>query len=203
MPSEVCERLFDPFFTTKEQGKGTGLGLATALGIVQQSRGAIWFHSEEGRGTTFKIYLPRTDESPESAIEENAPLPATLGGTVLLVEDEPQLRAMMAESLKRVGYDVITASAPVEALGLLKQIKGELHLLVTDVVMPQMSGTRLAAEVKQARPDAEVLFVSGYTDDAAVREGIIDQKIHFLPKPFSSHGLLSKVAQLIGSRAPH
>ncbi len=194
---EVRSRLFEPFFTTKEQGKGTGLGLATVQNIVDMNQGAIWLHSELHKGTTFKVYLPSTDEPLEHTPEQAFSPVEHGGGTLLLVEDEAQLRAMLTIVLVRAGYRVLEASGPVEALGLAEGFDGPIHLLVTDVVMPQMTGPVLAAELKDRRPEMLVLFMSGYTEDVMLRQGIIDEEINFLQKPLSASVLLRTVAQLM------
>jgi two-component system, cell cycle sensor histidine kinase and response regulator CckA len=200
IPEEVRERVFEPFFTTKEQGKGTGLGLATVLGIVEKNGGAVWLHSEPSRGTTFKVYLPSTDEVPEVPAEQPTGPILHRGGTIVLVEDEPQLRSMMKAVLERAGYRVFDASGPVEALGLIQGICVKIDLLVTDVVMPQMTGVQLAAEIKKVRPEIPVLFVTGYTDDAVDQDLLLGEHVDFLQKPIRSLVLLRKVAKVIARR---
>jgi len=194
---EVRTRLFEPFFTTKDQGKGTGLGLATVQNIVDMNHGTIWLHSELHKGTTFKVYLPSTDEPIEHPQEQALAPVQHGGGTILLVEDEAQVRSMLTIVLTRAGYRVLEASGPVEALGLAQGFEGPIHLLITDVVMPQMTGPALAAELKHRLPQMPVLFMSGYTEDAMLRQGIIDEEINFLQKPLSASVFLRTVAQLI------
>ncbi|MCA1815455.1 MAG: PAS domain S-box protein [Acidobacteria bacterium] len=194
MYESVRARVFEPFFTTKEVGKGTGLGLSTVYGIVKQSGGNVWVYSEPGRGTTFKIYLPRVDEegreSAEGASREETP---TGTETVLLVEDEAQVRDMTHEMLRMWGYEVIEARLCAEALRLSEEYRGKIDLLLTDVVMPQMSGSELAAHLSTTRPDMRVLYMSGYTDDAIVRHGVLQEGVAFIEKPFTADSLARKV----------
>jgi two-component system cell cycle sensor histidine kinase/response regulator CckA len=198
MDGETQARIFEPFFTTKEQGKGTGLGLSTVYGIVKQSGGNIWVYSEVGKGTTFKIYLPRVDEVVES--EEARDLSADLRQgreTVLLAEDEEQVRRMTRMILEMHGYHVLEASGGAEALAIYKEHEGQIDLIMTDVVMPQMSGRELAQSLETLRPGIKVLYLSGYTDDAIVRHGLLDQEVAFLQKPFTPDALLRKVRAVL------
>jgi two-component system, cell cycle sensor histidine kinase and response regulator CckA len=201
MSPEIQKRVFEPFFTTKEAGKGTGLGLSTVFDIVAKCGGGIWLHSELHKGTTFKVYLPATDEAPEPMTEYPSSPIQHKGGTILIVEDEVQLRTMLVTILSRAGYRVLEASGPVEALGLAKGFDERIDLLLTDVVMPQMTGPLLAAELKNRRPEMVVLYMSGYTEDTIVHRGLIDDKLNFLPKPLSVASLLRKVAQLVAHGA--
>ena len=173
MDPEVLAHIFEPFFTTKEVGKGTGLGLATCYGIVKQNRGSIWVYSERGRGTTFKIYLPRADAAVESReVPEPRQADALRGSeTVLLVEDESVVRALAADALRRHGFQVLTASTGTEALELAGQTLRPFDVLVTDVVMPQMGGQQLAEHLLAQTPALKVLFISGYTDSVLTRDG--------------------------------
>jgi CheY-like chemotaxis protein len=199
MSAEIQARVFEPFFTTKGAGKGTGLGLATVYGIVKQSGGNIRVYSEVEIGSTFKIWLPRVDEVIES--EEEAILKSIPRGTetVLLVEDEDQVRAIVKELLEGQGYHVLAASNGEEALAISQDLKLDIKLIMTDVVMPQMSGRDLAEGVTALRPGLPVLFMSGYTDDAIVRHGLLDEKLEFLQKPFDSAALARKVREVLDS----
>jgi two-component system, cell cycle sensor histidine kinase and response regulator CckA len=200
MTPEVRARLFEPFFTTKEQGKGTGLGLSTTYGIVKQSGGYIWCYSEPGTGTTFKIYLPRADEAAAPAPQAapaSAAVAVTAQETILLVEDEPEVRSLVQRLLKMQGYTVVAAANADEALAIIRDFKGHIDLMVTDVVMPGMSGRQLAERLAKILPDLKVLFVSGYTDDAIVHHGILDPGTAFLQKPFTPQTLARKVREVI------
>jgi two-component system cell cycle sensor histidine kinase/response regulator CckA len=197
MDQETQKRVFEPFFTTKEVGKGTGLGLSTVYGIVKQSGGNIWVYSEPGHGSTFKIYLPSVNELTETEIKPNNT--ETLRGeeTILLVEDEEMVRNLSREILEMNGYRVITANNGAEALRICASFKDEVQLMITDVVMPQMSGRELSERILEKRPDLLVLYMSGYTDDAIVRHGVLDDGMPFLQKPFTPDALARKVKELI------
>jgi two-component system cell cycle sensor histidine kinase/response regulator CckA len=195
-PTQV--RIFEPFFTTKEAGKGTGLGLATVYGIVRQSGGHITVHSEPGQGATFKIYLPAGPTVPEELAEPRFHLVSRGGSeTILLVEDEETVCDLVRRVLQAEGYTLLEAQRGDEALSLAGQHPGQIDLLITDVVMPQMSGRELAEQLKALRPQLKVLFMSGYTDDTVVRHGILTADIEFLPKPFSPGKLASKVREVL------
>ena len=198
MDAEMQAHIFEPFFTTKEKGKGTGLGLATVYGIVKQSGGHIWLYSELGHGTTFKVYLPRVEETarPEGAISPGVPLP---GGseTILLVEDEEGVRDLAGRILELKGYKVVTALNPTEAVQVCERHEGPIHLLLTDVVMPTMSGRKLAEHLAFLRPGLEVLYMSGYTDNAIVSHGILEESTPFLQKPFTPDALARKVREVL------
>jgi signal transduction histidine kinase/CheY-like chemotaxis protein len=197
MDAETKRHIFEPFFTTKEQGKGTGLGLATVYGTVKQSGGDIWVYSEPGRGTTFKIYFPRVAEAPSSG--DRVPSPVSRQGveTILLVEDEKGVRELVAEMLKRLGYRILKAADPLEALELSRQYEGTIHMLLTDVIMPQMSGRQLADQLLPVRPGMKVLYLSGYTENAVVHHGVLEADVEFLAKPFSHHTLAEKVRDVL------
>ncbi len=193
-------RIFEPFFTTKGQGKGTGLGLATVYGIVKQSGGHITVYSEPDQGTTFKIYLPATETSVTSLpAPQTQPVTHHGAGTVLLVEDDEPVRSLVQRALQAEGYTTLEACSGSEALSLAGQHQGEIDLLLTDVVMPQMSGRELAEQLKALYPQMKVLFMSGYTDDAVVRHGLLTAETEFLPKPFSPSKLASKVREVLGA----
>jgi two-component system cell cycle sensor histidine kinase/response regulator CckA len=203
MDLQTQDRIFEPFFTTKEVGKGTGLGLATVYGIVKQSGGNVWVYSEVGQGTTFKLYFPRVTEGVEK------PKPVTedwglLAGseTILLVEDEEVVREMALEILQECGYRVLPAKDGPEALELALQLDGEIHLMLTDVVMPRMSGRELSNELIKRRPDIRVLYMSGYTDDAIVQHGVLEAGTAFIGKPFSMEALTRKVRETLDTAAP-
>ncbi len=199
MPQEIREKAFEPFFTTKEIGRGTGLGLSTVYGIVKQSGGNTWVYSEPGHGTTFKIYLPRVEQELDTfqRPDETDSLPRG-SETVLLVEDEPLVRGLALRLLTQQGYGVLEASNGEEALRVAQEHAGEpIHLLLTDVVMPRMSGKELADHLKSLRPGIKVLYVSGYTDNAIVHHGVLDPDTHFLQKPFSHRTLSHKVREVL------
>ncbi len=199
MDAATPARMFEPFFTTKEE-KGTGLGLATVFGIVQQSGGRISVSSEVGKGSTFSVYLPMVNR----ALVPDAPLPAAdqvaLRGseTILLVEDEESVRALTHAILTRCGYDVIDAHSGGDALLLCEQHVGAIQLLLTDVVMPRMNGRQLAERLLKIRPDMRVLYVSGYSDDAITRDGVLDSTSAFLQKPVTPRALARKVREVLG-----
>jgi len=213
--SETQKHLFEPFFTTKDQGKGTGLGLSTVYGIVRQSGGHIRLDSEPGKGATFHVYLPRVEQSrPALARGVSGQGEGTVVGrdearertearrrreTVLLVEDAKRVRQVVREILEMNGYEVLEARHGAEALRLSAQHQGLIQLMVTDVVMPEMSGRELAQRLMPLRPDMRVLYMSGYTDDAIVRHGVLDSGIAFIAKPFTPDGLAAKVRDVLDS----
>lgn len=198
MNEEVKARIFEPFFTTKEQGKGTGLGLSTTYGIVKQSGGHILCDSEPGRGATFRLYLPRVQEVIEKASPPPAiPSPRTGEETILLVEDEPEVRSLVERVLKMQGYTVLVAANAAEALRVSQRFRGEIAIMVSDVVMPGISGKQLADRLAASRPETKVLFMSGYTVDAIVHHGILDPGVAFLQKPFTPQALSRKVREVL------
>ena len=200
MDEETQSHIFEPFFTTKEADKGTGLGLSTAFGVVKQSKGRIAVSSEPGRGTTFTIYLPSVPDAPDVQ-EARQALPENLRGTetVLLVEDEQAVRRAVRDILQRNGYRVLVASNAGEALLISEQHPGFIHLMLTDVVMPRMSGPDLVERLEPWHPEMKVLYVSGYTDDAIAQHGIPDPGVALLQKPFSVESLLQKVRQVLAT----
>ena len=198
MDAETQAHIFEPFFTTKEKGKGTGLGLATVYGIVKQSGGYIWVYSELGKGTTFKVYLPRVRETEGPALskpEHRAPHQGT--ETILLVEDERGVRELAREYLEQAGYTVLEAENAQQAIQIAEGHKGSIDLLFTDVVMAGMSGRHLAAEMQKMRPAIKVLYMSGYTDEAIVHHGILGRDVSLLQKPFTLNSLALKVRETL------
>lgn len=197
MEPEVVRQIFDPFFTTKE--KGTGLGLSTVYGIVQQYGGRVMVYSEPGLGTTFKVYLPVAEQelAGEQALSARVSAPGG-GETILVAEDQPELRRLIVETLKRAGYRVLEASDPEEAMEVCRRHPGPVDLLLTDVVMPGMSGQEVARQLSGLRSQMRVLYMSGYADKAIVRNGILKQEEPFLEKPFSKEALLAKLREVLG-----
>src|SRR5437588_685623 len=199
MSEETQAHMFEPFFTTKEKGKGTGLGLATVYGIIKQSGGFIWVYSEVGHGTTFKLYLPRVEELAERAAAP-APVrtrPARGTETVLVVEDEAPVRNVARQVLERHGYSVLEAPSAEAALDIATRYSGTIHLLLTDVVMPGLNGRELASRLADLRPDARVIFMSGYTDDAVTRHGVLEPGSAYVQKPFTPDAIARKVREAL------
>jgi CheY-like chemotaxis protein len=198
MTPEIRDRVFEPFFTTKERGKGTGLGLSTVFGIVKQSGGNMWVYSEPGKGTTFKIYLPRVDEPLDKLKErvEGRDLPRG-SETILIVEDEEAVLKLVGMVLRRQGYEVWEASSGEEALKICKEKRNPFHLLLTDVVMPRMSGHQLADHLKEICQYSKVLYMSGYTENDITHHGVIDNGANYWQKPFTVESLVRKVREVL------
>jgi len=200
MDADTLSHVFEPFFTTKETGKGSGMGLATVYGIVEQSGGHIWVYSEPGRGSTFKVYLPRVEEAAERAAKAQSQAPTIRGSeTILVAEDDRQVRDLAVAILKACGYLVLVLENGLDAERVCQQHQGGIDLLLTDVVMREMSGPDLAQRLKQLRPHTKILFMSGYTDAAIVHQGVRDG-IAFLPKPFTPATLARKVREVLNQR---
>jgi PAS domain S-box-containing protein len=199
MNKAILDHLFEPFFTTKELGKGTGLGLATVYGIVKQNEGFINVYSEPGKGTTFRLYLPRctSDAATLSREEDSTPMPKGGTETILLVEDDPMVLEIIRTLLVELGYTVLPANAPSEAIRLAREHTGDIFLLITDVVMPEMNGRDLSRRILSFYPDLKILFMSGYTASVIAPQGVLEEGIHFLPKPFSKESLASKVRETL------
>jgi CheY-like chemotaxis protein len=203
---DIRPNIFEPFFTTKPPGKGTGLGLATVYGIVHQFNGWIELESGRGQGATFRIYLPRLamESDKESAAEpDRAIAPSVPAGseTILLVEDDEDVRGFATTMLGAEGYVVITASSGAEAIGLANRHAGAIDLIVTDVMMPGMNGRELTDRLKITRPGMKVLFISGYTADVIIRRGVNDDAVGFLAKPFSKATLAAKVRKILAGES--
>jgi signal transduction histidine kinase len=198
MDEATKSHIFEPFFTTKEMGKGSGLGLATVYGVVQQSGGHVWVYSEPGRGSTFKVYLPRVEDEEGKAAVGADEKPTIRGHeTILVAEDDRQVRDLTVAILKACGYAVLDVESARDAVQLCQQHGGEIHLFLADVVMREMSGPDLARRVQNVRPRMKVLFMSGYTDSDIVHQGMLDPGIEFLAKPFTPSALAGKVRQVL------
>jgi two-component system, cell cycle sensor histidine kinase and response regulator CckA len=199
MAADTVAHIFEPFYTTKESGRGTGLGLSTVYGIVKQSGGYIWVYSEPGKGTSFKVYLPRVDDRVEAASKVEAPgAPARNGNeTILLVEDEPAVRELTRMVLAGRGYSILEALNPQDAERLAGSHRGEIHLLLTDVVMPGISGRELAKRLTARHPHLRVLYMSGYTYNVIAEDGTLEEGISFLQKPFTPQALAQKVRETL------
>jgi CheY-like chemotaxis protein len=201
---DVLPHIFEPFFTTKEKGKGTGLGLSTVYGIVKQNRGSVWVYSEVGKGTTVKVYLPLAKTAPVAEQKQAEPILTEVNGseTVLLVEDEQTVRLLAHEILIDRGYTVLEASNGEEAIQVSESYEGEIDILVTDVIMPGMSGTEVAEHLLRRRPKMKVLYMSGYTDNSIVNHGVLDSGVAYIQKPFTPDGLARKIREVLASEVP-
>jgi len=198
MDKETLAQIFEPFFTTKGLGKGTGLGLATVYGIVKQNNGFINVYSEPGFGTTCTVYLPRYHGEVEQTASESMAVSTSHGNeTILLVEDEPAILIMATQMLETQGYKVLAANSPAEALRLAQENTGKIHLLMTDVVMPEMNGQDLAKKLHAFHSQPKLLFMSGFTANVIAHHGVLDEGINFIQKPFSLHELMSKVREAL------
>jgi CheY-like chemotaxis protein len=198
MTKEVQERVFEPFFTTKEMGRGTGLGLSTVYGIVKQSGGNIWVYSEVGRGSTFKIYLPRVEEALEEGVREEVIGEVPRGSeTILVVEDEEVVRKLAVRLLKKQGYKVLEAPDGGQAFILCEKYQDPIHLILSDVVMPGMSGRELVERLQRIHPEMRVLYMSGYTDNVIIHHGILEEGLAFIQKPFTLETLARKVREVL------
>jgi two-component system, cell cycle sensor histidine kinase and response regulator CckA len=202
IPADILPHIFEPFFTTKEQGKGTGLGLPTVYGIVRQSGGSIWVYSEVDRGTVFKVYLPRAQAAADKYRDERPAAPPARGSeTVLMVEDEEAVRESTCEYLTSRGYTVLQGKNGADALQVLEHFAGKIHLLITDVIMPGMSGAELGKRVRELRPNTRVIYISGYTESTVVQHGV-EAAAGFLQKPFTLTALAGKVREVLDAAAP-
>ena len=201
MDEKTRNRIFEPFFTTKSEGKGTGLGLATVYGIVKQNEGHIFVYSEPNHGTTFRIYLPVSEKNDDPQYKSEAEEKVVGGNeTVLLVEDEISVRAVTSRILSQAGYKVLESTDSFNAIHLAETYNGEIHLLLSDVVMPGLSGKDVAKAVCERRPDIRVLFISGYTANAIVHHGVLERETAFLQKPFSPDDLLKIVRKELNKK---
>jgi signal transduction histidine kinase/CheY-like chemotaxis protein len=202
MEKEVLEHVFEPFFTTKETGHGTGLGLATVYGIVKQNDGFINVYSEPGHGSSFHIYLPRYSGQAEHVeVRTDEAIPGGHGETVMIVEDEPAILALGETMLKSLGYVVLTAGTPEDALSRARGHDGPIHVVVTDVVLPRMNGRELSQRIRAVKPGVKVLFMSGYTADVIAHRGVLDQGVEFIQKPFSEKDLALKLREVLAGGA--
>ncbi|MGB7909212.1 MAG: ATP-binding protein, partial [Syntrophobacteraceae bacterium] len=198
MSQEIRENIFEPFFTTKELGKGTGLGLSTVYGVVKQNDGFIYVESEQGKGTTFKIYLPRFEAETTQVPSEEITIKRLTGTeTILLVEDDEAILDLGKMILENLGYTVLAARTPVDAFNLVDEHPRDIHLLITDVVMPEMNGRELAEKLSAIRPNLKCLYMSGYTADVVAHRGILDAGVNFIQKPFRSDDIAARVREVL------
>jgi len=202
MNKEVLDKIFEPFFTTKGMNQGTGLGLATVYGIVKQNNGFINVYSEPGKGTTFRLYLPRHALQSAEVEKENpfGPIPRGQGEAVLVVEDEAAILELTGRMLADLGYTVFTAGSPAEALHLARQQAAGLHLLLSDVIMPSMNGNDLAEQLRVLHPGLKCLFMSGYPANVIASQGMLDKEMHFIQKPFAIKTLAEKVRRVLNEK---
>jgi len=198
MEAETLDMVFEPFFTTKKLGEGTGLGLATVYGIVKQNNGFINVYSEPGKGTIFKVYLPREKER-ETEMDEAVcdDMPLGKGEMILLVEDEAHILKLGKRTLESLGYTVLSASRPTRALVMAEEHKASIKLVVTDVIMPEMNGRELSEKIEQICPGVKTIYMSGYTANVIAHRGVLDSGINFVPKPFSKKDMAVKVWQVL------
>jgi two-component system, cell cycle sensor histidine kinase and response regulator CckA len=199
MNRHTLDNLFEPFFTTKETGRGTGMGLATVYGIVKQNNGFINVYSEPEKGSSFRIYLPRHTADMAEKIPDKfmAPSPQGSGETILIVEDEVTILEMLESMLESMNYKVITAASPGRAMEMARSHAGRIHLVITDVVMPEMNGRDLAEKLSALYPDINILFMSGYTANVIAHQGVLDDGVAFIQKPFSMDDLAKKVQEVL------
>jgi CheY-like chemotaxis protein len=197
MSKEVREKVFEPFFTTKEKGKGTGLGLPSVYGIIRQSGGFVWVYSEPGQGTTFKVYLPKSEERAAGPIRTPSENRKVGSETILVVEDDVEVRAVATRILRRNGYRVLEAENGADALRVCEGELEPVDLIITDIVMPEMNGPELAQKIRETQPDARILFTSGYTEDAVVRQSFLAPGESFIEKPFTPALLAQKARDIL------
>ncbi|MFB3826217.1 MAG: ATP-binding protein [Bryobacteraceae bacterium] len=203
MDAQTRARLFEPFFTTKAQGRGTGLGLSIVFGIVKQSGGNVEVYSEPGKGTSVKVYLPRADQPAIREMPGGHPEAQRGSETILLVEDDEMVRGLVRQTLEREGYKLLDAAAPEQALRIARDYREPIHLMITDVIMPRLNGRELAGKMSGLRPQMRVLFMSGYTDNAVVANGVLDSEMPFIQKPFTPAALAQKVRQVLEAKTRH
>jgi two-component system, cell cycle sensor histidine kinase and response regulator CckA len=198
MNKEICDQIFEPFFTTKPLGQGTGLGLSTVYGIVKQNGGFINVYSEPDKGTTFRLYLSRhVGKADKVQKQRTAEIPYGHGETILVVEDEVSILKLTRKMLEGLGYAVLTTGRIGDALQLAEEQAGRIHLLITDVVMPEMNGRKLAERLRGFCPALKCLFMSGYTANVIAHHGVLDEGVHFIQKPFSKKDLANKVRDVL------
>jgi CheY-like chemotaxis protein len=197
MTDEVKKQIFDPFFTTKEMGKGTGLGLATVYGIVKQHESQIYVYSEVGKGTTFKIFLPVIEGT--AGEKADKPIETIPQGkeTFLIAEDDPTIQRMLKSCLEPLGYNLLIASDGKEAIDISNNFEGDIHLLLTDVIMPNMNGQELADAIQEMRPDMQIIFMSGYTDDVISHHGVLEPGVNFIQKPVTPSRLTKVLKEVL------